>query len=116
VPEETGLTVASLGSLLYTTRVHVVGEGLVSTAFCFLVTDWSGEIRVGDPGRDGVRAEFLSPAEAIDRLQRRAPPRAMREPAVAYLSGQAQPGAAWSYRALPNGVQLLLEKTPPPPT
>ncbi len=108
--EETGLAVHGIGPLLFTTQVTYVSEGFISTTSCFEVTDWSGAVRVAEPDGLVLGAEFHPPAEAVSIVRRHAPPRAMREPLVAYLTGAANAGTTWTYRSLPNGVQLLLEK------
>jgi 8-oxo-dGTP diphosphatase len=111
VYEETGLQVREIGNLVYV--VQVEGEQLAgsSLAFVFDVSDWQGEITVGDPAGLVRSAGFVPLKEAISRLEM-LPWRAMSQPVAAYLKGEAVRGATWLYRLSDSGEQELVAVLP----
>jgi hypothetical protein len=58
-----------------------------------------------------VEARFFPAAEAIRLLEKHLPWRREREPNVAYLRGEAGPGAFWVYRCQPDGDDELIART-----
>ena len=120
VREETGLDVASIGPLLYVAQSHnptghLRGDwldrpaGYAATAFVFATRARAGELTVADPDAFVSAALFVPPLEAIALLEAH-PLRVMREPVVAYLRGEAAPGAVWLYRRLPDDTDTLLSR------
>jgi ADP-ribose pyrophosphatase YjhB (NUDIX family) len=105
--EETGLEIFLPGRLLYFVQVDDLATGSQSQAFVFEAKKWEGQIRPRDPDGFVGAARFFPLAEAILQLEQ-LPWRVMREPLLAYLRGQAGPGAAWFYRHDPDGVEALL--------
>ena len=97
VREETGLEVLEIGPLLYAVQHPGSAEGPQTLAFVFAVARWRGELRLADPDNLILGARFLPLAEAIAKLEC-LPWRAMREPILAYLRGEAGHGAVWMYR------------------
>ena len=119
VREETGLEVASIGLLLHVTQhvqptpFHWSGEtdtsiGAIVTAFVFEVTAWSGDLCPADPDGFVKRCRFLPPAEAIRCLE--GLPAVMGEPILAFLRGEAMPGALWFYRQQPDASDQLIAR------
>lgn len=120
VLEETGLDATSIGPLLYVAQFHnpnghLRGDwsdrpaGYSAAAFIFAASVRKGEIAIADPDAFVSAARFVPLAEAIALLDEH-PLRVMREPVVAYLRGEAQPGAVWLYRRLPDGTDALLAR------
>ncbi len=120
VREETGLDVTAIGPLLYIAQFHnpsghLRGDwsdrpaGYSAAAFIFAASVRAGEIAVADPDAFVSAAHFAPLAEAIALLEAH-PLRVMREPVVAYLRGEAAPGAVWLYRRLPDGTDALLAR------
>lgn len=105
VREETGLEVVSLGRILWGMHILRPDLGTQLVGFAFQVDAWRGEPEPAPNDPDGLilEARFLPVNEAVECLSR-VPWRTMREPAHAYLSGAAEPGAIWSYRRLPDGT------------
>ena len=64
-----------------------------------------------DPDNLILNADFLPLAEAVSRLQA-IRWRAMREPMISYLSGEAGPGSLWIYRAQDQGDDRLMARLP----
>lgn len=107
VREETGLEVLQIGPLLYLTQLDDPAKARQSIAFIFEVTTWRGRLTNDDPDRRVLDACFLAATDAIEKLQS-LPWRAMREPAIAYLRGEARPGSVWLYRRQTDmGIQLI---------
>jgi 8-oxo-dGTP diphosphatase len=102
--EETGLEILKLGRLVYFVQLDDLEAGSQSQAFVFEIDRWEGDLQVADPDGLILDAAFFQAAEAIRSLER-LPWRAMREPLLAYLQGEAAPGAAWFYRRLPGGTE-----------
>lgn len=98
VQEETGLEVTDPGQLLYTFQHHSPDKERQTYGFVFAVAEYRGEIEIADPDNLILSAHFLPRTEAIARLSNQRLWRAAREPIVAYLQGEATPGATWLYR------------------
>jgi 8-oxo-dGTP diphosphatase len=120
VREETGLEVRAIGRLLYLCQHYnltayswsgetLPASGAISTAFIFEVLDWQGDLCPADPDAFIITCRFLPLAEAINYLEA-APWRVMTEPLLAYLRGEAAPGASWFYRAQPAGSDALIAR------
>lgn len=120
VREETGLVVIEIGPLLYLTHHDNPGYGVSfdgapsgpgfhALAAIFGVARWEGEPLCADPDGLVLEARFFPPAEAIARLEE-LPYRVMREPIIAYLRGEAAPGATWCYRRQPDGCDELVAR------
>ncbi len=119
VREETGLEVLGIGPLLYVaqhvqpTPYHWSGEtdtdiGAIVTVFVFEVTAWSGDLCPADPDNFIKLCRFLPPDEAIRCLEDL--PAVMGEPILAYLRGEATPGAIWLYRQQPDTSDQLIAR------
>ena len=100
IREETGLIVDALGRLLY--LVQQQRSGIVWTGFIFEVATWRGQIAPNDPDGYIRDVAFVPVEEAIRRLQG-LPWRMMREPIVAYLSGELSVPTLWVYQEQPDG-------------
>lgn len=93
--EETGLELVDPGRVLYCVQTT---DGHDSSVAVILETGaCKGEIHCADP--DGLvnAAEFVTCAEALQRLAG-LPWRNMREPVMAYLRGEVGAGALWEFR------------------
>ena len=107
VREETGLEVLAVGPLAYIAQLdNTIGE-FQPLVFIFEVARWGGAIRLKDPDGLILEASFLTLPEATSRLQT-LPWLSMREPVVAYLRGEANPGRIWLYRRRPEGDERLV--------
>lgn len=113
VREETGLTVDDSGSLLAVAQIDDRVEDLLVTAFTFAVGGWSGELAPADPDSFILEARFLPVDEAIAHLTASQPEPPMRDPVVAYLRGDAPPGAFYLYRRAPAHPLTLTTSLPP---
>jgi 8-oxo-dGTP diphosphatase len=112
VREETGMEVLAVGPLAYIVQLdNTIGE-FQPLVFIFEVARWEGAIHIKDPDGLILEASFLPLPEAIDRL-RSLPWPSMREPVVAYLSGEAGPGSVWLYRRPAAGDEELIAYPPP---
>lgn len=110
--EETGLQAVRLGGLAYVTQVDRPETGQQVLAFAVRVEEWEGSIRAADPDNLVMEAEFVPPAEAVDRLGG-LPWREMREPAIHFISGGYAPGRLWVYRIeVSTGVCVCLACLP----
>jgi 8-oxo-dGTP diphosphatase len=120
VREETGLEILDTGQLLYVAQLHNSGEAASLldeapwppkqfTTFAFEVRQWMGDVKPADPDEYILEAEFVSPAEAIRRLDN-TPWRIMREPIITHLRGGARPGTVWLYRRGPDGEDELIAR------
>ncbi len=120
VREETGLEIRGPVSLLYVAQTHnpsprvdskgeVPGAGDSATAFVFEVDEGSGELTARDPDRFVSEARFWPVPDAIAQLES-LPFRAMREPIVSFLRGEAERGAVWLYRRRPDGADGLIAR------
>lgn len=103
IREETGLTVAHPGALVYVTQWQS-RAGEMWTAFVFDLGACEGDLRCDDPDRLVTEAVYLPIPVAIERLEAQPYP-SMSEPIVAYLRGAAAPGAVWRYRQDALGVE-----------
>jgi 8-oxo-dGTP diphosphatase len=104
VYEETGLRVIAVRQLIY--LAQTVSPGSQSTAFVFEVESWRGNLHVHGDGFVS-EAAFVPVNEAIARLKAISY-RNMREPIVAYLSGDVSAGAMWLYRLQKDGSRELV--------
>ncbi len=112
VAEETGLEVLDPGRLLYVkSGVDLSGESL-STTFVFAVDRFRGELRPAAADDPVLDAGWLPVDEAITRLAQ-LPWRMMREPIVAHLRGEADPGSLWLYRYQADGSATLVGRVSP---
>jgi 8-oxo-dGTP diphosphatase len=102
--EETSLVLVDPGRLLYCAQL--VEPENTSIAFVFETEACEGELRCADPDALVSAAEFVPPAEALERLAA-LPWRNMREPISAYLRGEVGAGAVWMYR--PGSQDRVLE-------
>jgi 8-oxo-dGTP diphosphatase len=110
IREETGLEALAIGPLAYVVQLdNAAGESQL-LVFIFEVAEWQGTIRPADPDGLILEASFLSLPEAIGRLQALPWP-SMREPVVAYLSGEASLGSVWLYRRHPAGDEQLVNRS-----
>jgi 8-oxo-dGTP diphosphatase len=98
VREETGLILADVGRLLYVKTSVDPSSASRGTTFVFdlEIGDPPSDLRPADPDGHVREARFFEVADAIARL-RRLPRRMMREPLIAHLLGDVQPGALWLY-------------------
>jgi 8-oxo-dGTP diphosphatase len=97
VREETGLRVLDPGRLLYVLHHDAPDFGGQMVVFCFEVSEWEGDLAPDDPDALILDARFL-PAPEAARLLEALPLSSMSDPVVAYLRGEAAPGALWLYR------------------
>jgi ADP-ribose pyrophosphatase YjhB (NUDIX family) len=118
--EETGLNISEPDHLVYVSQIESVAGSLRSagelprpseraTVFVFEVRPTPGELRAEDPDRLVRTAAWVTPAQALQRLGD-LPWRSMREPLIAYLQGEAVPGALWLYRRDEAGEDQLLSR------
>ena len=107
IREETGLEARVIGPLAYSVQLDNKAGEFQPLAFIFEVPEWEGTICTADPDGLILEANFLPLPEAIGRL-RTLPWQSMREPVVAYLSGEAGPGSVWLYRRQPAGDEWLV--------
>ena len=108
VQEETGLVVTQLGALAYLAHVDDRVTRTQTIATVFEVSTWTGTLGGRDP--DGVvqQVAWVPLPTALARLGA-LPWRVMREPALAYLTGQTPQGSSWFYRSTaPHAVDLLV--------
>jgi len=103
--EETGLRVIAVRELIY--LAQTVNAHSQSTAYVFDVESWRGKLHVGHD-EFVTEAAFVPINEAIIRLKAISY-RNMREPIVAYLSGEVSAGATWFYRVHKNGSRELVK-------
>lgn len=113
VREATGIFVRAPSRLAYLAQHHNVvnlWQNLddVITVFAFEVDAWEGAIRINDPDGVILQARFVSIADAIRKFEETLSYRVMREPVVAYLRGEASPGAMWFYRRQMDGTDILI--------
>lgn len=102
VREETGLAILrGLGP----------GHGYQSTAFVFEIENWEGTLRSNDPDGFVLETGFFSIGDAISKLET-LPLGVMREPIVAYLRGEVEPGTVWLFRRNSDGNDELMARLP----
>jgi 8-oxo-dGTP diphosphatase len=112
IREETGLEALAIGPLTYIVQLDNAASEFQPLVFIFEVAEWEGTICTADPDDLILEAIFVPLPEAIDRL-RALPWPSMREPVVAYLSGEAGPGRVWLYRRRLEGDEELITSSPP---
>jgi len=105
--QETGLQLLELGPLIYTAEVKVYETGQRTTSFIFEVLRWQGEIAPGDPDNLILEARFMPIESALEALSA-LPWRVMREPIMAFLRDQSDPGTFWLYRSYQDGEANLI--------
>jgi 8-oxo-dGTP diphosphatase len=112
VREETGIAIRAPSRLAYLAQHNNVNPyhdlDKVVTVFAFEVDAWEGAIGVNDPDGFILQARFVSVADAIHKFEETLSYRVMREPVVAYLRGEAKPGAMWFYRRQADGNDALI--------
>ena len=94
VREETGIEVLTVGPIEYV--VNSVHDGINSIAIAFNVVRWRGTPKPDDPDGLVFDCRFVSLPESIELVER-LPYRTMREPLLAYLTGDAELGKLWEY-------------------
>lgn len=113
VREETGLSVLTLGPLLYVCQSEVPTDatqpGQETLAHVFTATVPPGEPAHADPDELISAAVFVPVAEAILLLAAKGW-RPMCEPIIAYLRGEAAPGTVWCYRRQTDGSEALIAR------
>jgi 8-oxo-dGTP diphosphatase len=120
VREETGLSIGEPDHLLYVAQIESgagslrsAGElprpGERATVFVFEVRPTPGELRAEDPDRLVRTVAWVTLDDALQRLGV-LPWRSMREPLIAYLRGEAVPGALWLYRRDESGEDQLVSR------
>ncbi len=109
VLEETGLQVLDPGRLLYANAGVDPGTGVRGTAWVFEVRAWRGQLqtRPDDPEDPVTEARFFSLEEATRRLEELPRP-GMRDPILAHLRGEMEPGALWLYHYGSHGSDDLV--------
>jgi ADP-ribose pyrophosphatase YjhB (NUDIX family) len=124
VGEETGLKITDPGRLLFLSQIDNPnqqqimenagpGVGYLATAVTFEVTGWEGSLEAADPDGYIEDVRFVPVPEAILLIEQTLHFRAMREPLLAYLRGQAPPGTSWFYRRRSDGQDELLYVSEP---
>jgi ADP-ribose pyrophosphatase YjhB (NUDIX family) len=93
--EECGLIADAVGPLAYATWIEH-GPMQRTTALIYEIDAWTGEIVLTDPDGLVLNAAFFPPDAALDRVCA-LPYRSMREPLLAYLTGEATAGSVWFY-------------------
>ncbi len=122
VREETGLRILTVRHLAYVVQLDNrnpqqlheglgPGPGYQLTAFVFEVGDWAGELGAADPDGIVLEPRFLPIPDAVRKLKGLSV-RVMREPIMAYLSGEAEAGTMWFYRRESDGGDILVESLP----
>ncbi len=96
VREEAGIDVLEVGSVAYIEESRHVDGGSTSIVFVFETERWIGAPKPDDPDCLITECRFVPMSEAVSLLQE-IPYDAMREPLLAYLAGDSDPGALWEY-------------------
>ena len=107
VAEETGLVVSGTPRLAYIAQFDRPARREQWTAAIFEVERWSGGISPTDPDEHILQAQFLQPAEALEKLGTLRW-RVMRDPILAFLGGEAEAGAAWCFREGDDEQEVLV--------
>jgi len=97
VGEETGLIVKEVGPILSVTHTVDSINHHQYLAFILEVASWEGTLQPRDPEGVVFDAAFLPVPEAITRLHS-IPWPDMRDPSIAAIRGDQQPGTLWLYR------------------
>ncbi len=108
--EETGLVVLDPGRLLYVLQYYNPEKGDRSFTYVFEVAEWTGQIQVADPDKLILQARFLPHAEAIDKLENHLRWPVIREPIVAHLRNEVEPGTFWQYQRQSDGNDALMAR------
>jgi len=108
VREETGLQIHTIGPLAYTVHVDNRLEADQLLAFVFEVCEWTGTLYPADTDDIILSADFVPVPTAVQLLQTHWWP-VMREPIIAYLSGDIPGGSVWLYRQPVDGEPRALE-------
>ena len=105
VTEETGLRVDAWAGHVYSVRAEAPDMEWVMHCEVHLAAAYSGEFTFTDPDRIVVGAEFIAPTACADYLA--AARRWVREPLVAWLDEQWEPGEVreFHYRVLGSGPE-----------
>lgn len=109
--EEAGIRVAEIGHLAYCSQIDHPQREAQTVAFGFEVRKWSGTLGSRDPDGEILQVAWVPLADALERL-REIGWRGMREPPLAYLRGQREPGTLWLYREA-MGDQVCVACLPP---
>jgi hypothetical protein len=88
--------------------IHI--RGRQSIAFIFEVANWAGALHSDDPDQVILDLRFWLMEEALQNLQT-LPWLHMREPAAAYLQGEAPAGSVWFYRQTADEQIQLMGRT-----
>lgn len=115
--EETGLVASELGPLLFVSQ-HVSPpsfgfEVSTLTAFAFEIRAWTGAVQPGEDDEDVIEAAFVPIDEAVRRLAENLF-RPSVEPAMAYLSGTAEPVTTWLWQVGEDRDVELRSRLGPP--
>src|SRR5205814_3464174 len=97
VREETGLTIKEIGSILGVTHTVDSINHHQYIVFITEVTSWEGDLHSDDPEGVVFDAAFVPTSEAVSLLQT-IPWPDMRDPSIAAVRGDRQPGSVWLYR------------------
>ena len=120
VREETVLESLSIGQLAYIVQFdnptshsghEISGRGFSYTTFVFEIDGWNSDLSDPDPNDVVMRARFLPISDALTKLKALRFT-VMRDPLVAYLGGDVEPGTIWLYRRQENGSDKLISKLP----
>lgn len=96
IREEAGIDVLEVGSVTYIEESRHADGGSTSIVFVFETERWIGAPKPDDPDCLITECRFFPMHEAVSLLQE-IPYDAMREPLLAYLTGDSDPGALWEY-------------------
>ena len=95
VAEETGLSLGGSVTVVAVIWLRTAEGAPDWITFLCAPGDWRGELRPDDPDGVTLRAAFVPPAQAIERLSTL--PWGLSEPIVHSLEG-GPPGGVWTYR------------------
>jgi len=109
VREEVGLGITDPGRLAYAAQLDDSDKVEQVLAFAFDDGDWRGSVHCADPDGLVLEARFMPVPDAIEKLES-LPWRSMREPASAYLRGEADIGTVWCYRRRADGSEDLVAR------
>lgn len=111
--EETSLQIGPASWLAWVCAARWGGDQPgESFSFVFEVPDPGGDLECADPDGIVCEAEFVAVDEALTRFGAVTWAR-MREPAVAYLRGDAAPGSVYCYVVGPSGdADFLVDVVP----
>jgi 8-oxo-dGTP diphosphatase len=111
IREETGIVIDGADHLAMLIEVDDPSYAVVGTIVVFDVSRWAGTPLPADPDGDVIDARFWD-GDTACRLLERAPWPSYHEPFVAYLQRRVMRAAVWSYRALSDEDQELVEVIP----